>query len=601
MITLLNMQWYNMLSYAENNSISFTNSRVTQLVGKNGHGKSSIPYILEELLFNKNSKGYKKADLLNRYAKSKDFGGTVRWMVNDDEYEVIVKRTPTSQKVTLKKNSVDISQHTATATYKMIEDMFAADAKTISQLVYQNLNSSLQFLTATDTNRKKFLIDLLNLERYVETHEKIKTVIKEYSSAIKLLEGECNTYEAWLKDKSPTMDLLLVLDEPEYPTEIANKYNELNNTISNISKIRSNIEKNNTYKSILDSVDIVSLTGDWREQDTSDITKSINVCENNIKTLGLEISAIEKLHEQCPVCTQAVPASFKAAYIAERKTKIEAYKQAVNTAKLLKDEIDRTNKIAKDHKKNIETFEKYSVLYDKSLPEIAPDLGDLKTEADKLKGIITEAEKAIERVKLHNKNALQENAKRTLIMSQYADFSKKLDEAKEKLKTATDLYKDLEILKNAFSTNGLLAYKIENSVKDLESATNTYLEELSDGRFQLFFIINNDKLNVVINDNGAPVEIVALSAGELARVTTATLLAIRKLMATISKSKINLLVLDEVCDTLDDEGREKLIEVLLKEDNLNTFLVSHSFSHPLLEKITVVKTNGISKLGTTND
>ena len=33
----------------------------------------------------------------------------------------------------------------------------------------------------------------------------------------------------------------------------------------------------------------------------------------------------------------------------------------------------------------------------------------------------------------------------------------------------------LEILKKAFSTNGLLAYKIENLVKDLEQLTNEYL------------------------------------------------------------------------------------------------------------------------------
>ena len=53
----------------------------------------------------------------------------------------------------------------------------------------------------------------------------------------------------------------------------------------------------------------------------------------------------------------------------------------------------------------------------------------------------------------------------------------------------------LEILKKAFSTNGLLAYKIESLVKELEVMTNDYLAEFSDGRFSINFVVENDKLN----------------------------------------------------------------------------------------------------------
>jgi DNA repair exonuclease SbcCD ATPase subunit len=130
----------------------------------------------------------------------------------------------------------------------------------------------------------------------------------------------------------------------------------------------------------------------------------------------------------------------------------------------------------------------------------------------------------------------------------------------------------------------------------LEDLVNQYLSELSDGRFGLEFVITNDKLNVVISDEGRDIDILALSSGELARVNTSTLLAIRKLMSTLSKSKINVLFLDEVIGVLDDEGREKLIEVLLKEHDLNTFLVSHGWSHPLLTKISVVKQDKTSRL-----
>ena len=53
--------------------------------------------------------------------------------------------------------------------------------------------------------------------------------------------------------------------------------------------------------------------------------------------------------------------------------------------------------------------------------------------------------------------------------------------------------------------------------------------------------------------------------------------------------------LDEVIAVLDDTGREKLVEVLLNED-LNTYIVSHGWTHPLLDKKEVVKEENISRL-----
>jgi ABC-type molybdenum transport system ATPase subunit/photorepair protein PhrA len=67
-------------------------------------------------------------------------------------------------------------------------------------------------------------------------------------------------------------------------------------------------------------------------------------------------------------------------------------------------------------------------------------------------------------------------------------------------------------------------------------------------------------------------------------------------MQSISNSRINLLILDETIEALDVDGKERLIETLIKESDLNTFLVSHGFTHPLLEKVYVVKQNNISHI-----
>ena len=67
MITLQKLKWSNCFSYGADNELDLSNNTVTQVLGTNGMGKSSIPLIIEEALYNKNSKGIKKADIPNSY------------------------------------------------------------------------------------------------------------------------------------------------------------------------------------------------------------------------------------------------------------------------------------------------------------------------------------------------------------------------------------------------------------------------------------------------------------------------------------------------------------------------------------------------------
>ena len=196
MITLKQLSWDNCFSYGPNNNLRLDTDTVTQIIGTNGMGKSSIPLIIEEALYNKNSKGIKKADIPNRYMNN----GYTIWLLfekDGNEYLIDVKRSG-SIKVKLEKNGEDISSHTATNTYKTIQEIIGIDFKTFSQLVYQSTNASLQFLTATDTNRKKFLIDLLHLDDYVQLFEVFKEAARTASNKMIEVTSEITTVEKWL-------------------------------------------------------------------------------------------------------------------------------------------------------------------------------------------------------------------------------------------------------------------------------------------------------------------------------------------------------------------------------------------------------------------
>jgi len=596
MITLKQLKWDNCFSYGPDNELDLSDNTVTQIIGTNGMGKSSIPLIIEEILYNKNSKGIKKADIPNRYINN-GYSIFLSFEKDGSSYEIHVDRK-SSIKVKLERDGEDISSHTATNTYKTIQEILGIDFKTFSQLVYQNTNASLQFLTATDTNRKKFLIDLLHLDDYVKLFEVFKEASKESSSKVVELSSEINTIERWLNtNKLESTDILPMLNL-EFDTEEDEKqFRSLSVELENISEKNKKILTNNKYRDLLNKINLdeVSKIQVTEKESYDEHQKELGQLDAEIKASNNLLEKFKKLGDVCPTCEQEVDAEFIQNLLEQELAKIASMNVKKRVNEKLVHRIKTNNALFDKKQKTQKEWEDLYRSIDNSLPSQILDPEELQAKLDEVKAKLQKVRSELSKIAAENEDRTKRNTRIEIIQSQTDGFLEKLNTAREILSQQKELDTNIEILKKAFSTNGLLAYKIENLVKELEELTNTYLAELSDGRFTLEFIVSNDKLNVQITDNENIVDILALSSGELARVNTATLIAIRKLMSSISKSRINILFLDEVINVLDDSGREKMVEVLLQED-LNTYVVSHGWTHPLLEKIEVVKNGNVSKL-----
>jgi DNA repair exonuclease SbcCD ATPase subunit len=560
-------------------------------------GKSSIPLIIEEAIFNKNSKGIKKADIPNRYINN-GYHIYLSFQKDEDLYEVEVDRK-TNIKVHLYKNGEDISSHTATNTYKTIQDIVGLDFKTFSQLVYQNTNTSLQFLTATDTNRKKFLIDLLHLEKYVELFEVFKDEVKAASQKITMLESTSVTIEKWLKDNKLSSTTILPMLDLEIDTEEDEKLlRSLTIELETISETNRKILANNQYKQMLAGIDLAAIQSIKATQLLSydSLQAEKGSLEMAILNANKMIAKLRKLGHHCPTCEQDIDDSFLQELISKEETIVQASQERLDNE--INAEIEKIKTNNSEFHRRAKMQKEWEELYrsiDSSLPSEILDKNSIESRMSLVRDRLRQAKEEIAKIAAENEKRTRQNTRIQVIQEQTEKFQAELDTNKQLLAEEQAMLANLETLKKAFSTNGLLAYKIENLVGELEELTNHYLGELSDGRFTLEFVVTNDKLNVEITDNGKVIDIQALSSGELARVNTATLIAIRRLMSSISKSQINVLFLDEVVSVLDDQGREKLVEVLLGED-LNTYIVSHGWSHPLLAKIEVVKDDNISRL-----
>lgn len=600
MSKLLEMRWSNAFSYGPNNVFNFNKSPLVQLVGKNGHGKSSIALVLEEVLYNQNSKGIKKAGILNRKVQERFYTIELDFIGVDNKFYTIKTKRGATQSVTLLCEGEDISAHTSTATYKLIQDKFGIGHKAFTQIVSQSNPFSLEFLTATDTNRKKFLVDLLNLHKYTELGEIFKQKQKDLQRDIAVVNDKISTRQTWLS-KYATTDLSTkpLVDVPEEDRGLEAEIASVSATLLTLADTNKRIVNNNAKIKALNNIDISSAVL-VKEPDSNlieELTSSINILNSKVASLNKTISGIGPILKTCPACNQPIDSSHKEHMRNEAKKELNLIAPDLALKKqtlfALKSDLDKYNQA----KLLISQWEMYNLSIDKSLPTEPISELEFKTKLESLRKLREANLAAISTARKKNADIEAHNAKVKVISTQLEETRVELGELHGDLLEYKKLDSILSILVKTFSPSGLLTYKLEASVKTLEEEVNKYLAIFSDGRFQLTFkASSSDKLDVIITDNGVDIDIGALSNGELARVNVSTLLAIRKLMQSLSSTKVNLLVLDETVESLDIDGKDKLIEVLLEEQDLNIILVSHGFTHPLLEKVYVTKKRGISRI-----
>jgi DNA repair exonuclease SbcCD ATPase subunit len=604
MITFQTLKFSNWFSYGPTEQVvELDSNTLTQILGENGIGKSSIPLIIEEILYGKNSKGIKKQDLANRNNAADGIRGELVFIANSSRYKVVLKRK-SSLSLTLFKDGKDISSHTSSGTYNSIENILGLDFKMFSQLMYQSSTSNLQFLTATDTTRKKFLINLFKLDNYTNIHEKLKSYVKETQKEVAAAKGSIVTTRKWLTNaqNSPTKTIPLINVPEQASKEETERLQELGITLRSLAETNKKIQQNNHYIKATDGVDIMELQLVQNPDPEGDKLSTIKTeladlqAEKKVRDSQLKHHSNLGKTPKCPTCGSDIDTAEHKKHVKKMEKTIEVLnfqikdKQAdLYTMNSLVDDYNAAQKKYKEFEDNVKHI-------DNSLPRQILDRNSIQAELTRLQNTVNQKNKEHQRASQRNEEIKVQNGQIEQTVQTIKQYEAELKDLEEKHAEIAKVSSSLEILKNAFSTSGLLSYKLEYLVQDLESLINNYLAEFSRGKFNLMFNINGDKLDISILRDETQIDIDTLSSGELGRVNISTLLAIRAMMSKISKTKLNILFLDEIMGVLDEEGKETLIDLLLRETELNTFIVSHEWEHPLVPKIAISRNGQYSEI-----
>lgn len=621
-LKLKKFEFSNIFAYGPDNTLTLDQDRVTVVTGDNGAGKSSLPNAIEEALYNKNSRGIKKASVPNRHAD----GPTelkLAFDLDDNEYEII-KTIKATAKIKLIENGKDISGHTATQTYKIIEEKIGLDFTTFTKLVYQSTKSSLDFLSSTDANRKKFLIGLLGLEKYAVIEEQLKAATKVAGTKRDRLKGKLDAIERILTKTTEIPDLEVEQEVPD-GSDIDSLLEEITalnlhstQVAANNFKVEQAVRTVNTLKDTARTA-VTNLESLVEAPEATDVTTLLSEVSGEYIKVDTKMATEKTTYQrfkssadktECPTCKSTLDVTEAANARDAAKDRWLELKDSRDSLKIKVDELSTKNKEFTNYKNYLASKEKLRVVADTAKANLetyleanseyingeVEDIYQISDEIADLRGTMTRLKKDIVEIQESNRSAVVSNTQRNALLQQLEEAKTQLSSAEKDYNETNDEVSELEILTKAFGSKGLVAYKIEHSVKAIEKGINDYLSVMTAGRFALGFELDGAKLDVVIYDNGDKVEVNSLSTGQFTKVQLSTLLAIRKVLSAVSSVDVNFLFIDETVSFLDKSSKDTLVEVLLEEPDLNVFLVSHGYTHPLARAMNVVSVDEMSRI-----
>lgn len=242
-----------------------------------------------------------------------------------------------------------------------------------------------------------------------------------------------------------------------------------------------------------------------------------------------------------------------------------------------------------------------------SLQEELSQLVDYSQELKTLEQEVTNCQNNINKL-LTKKGGLEQS------LSNLKEREKEVKELENRLQEAQKKYRIYQELTVAFGKNGIPSLMIENILPQLQDEANHILNSLTGSQLSVQFLTQKPKANsskksnpqykdtleIIISDTQGTRSYETYSGGEAFRINFAIRLALSRILAQRSGTRLQLLIVDEGFGTQDAEGCDRLIAALneIASEFACILMVTHvnQFKEAFQTRIEVYKTSEGSKI-----
>ena len=575
------------------------NNNVEDSAKSNGSGKSSLFSGICWCLTGETISGAKEVS--NIYLKGKT---EVQVKFTFDSHSYTITRTRNPSNLFIEVDGVDKSGKGIRDTQKILEEYLPqVTSSLINSVIILGQGLPQRFTNNTPSGRKEILEKLSNSDFMItDIKEKLSVRkstledsrnftnnnISELQGSISTLNTLLNMYINNLNDLSSSGDYELQIDKINL----------------NIQKLKEDIESYETAKSetetLLNNCVLSSekLSSEYKlEQsklkliDTKELEEEITSVNFDIKTTSNKISEIDSISDVCPMCGQKLHGVVKPdstslkenlAVLKERYSELQVSLNESNKYNIeLQNSLDlEYADRQKELSTSIESLQADIINYNNSL---TTNNSMLISESENLAKLQTKLNE-LENTKQHLKNEI-ENTKKCI-----DDNTDKINDLRL---TVDDITARLEIISkmNTLVKRDFRGYLLSNIIQFISTKSKYYSNKVF-GTDKLDFKLDGN--NILISYDNKEYEL--LSGGEKQKVDVIIQLSIRDMLCKYLGFSSNIIVLDEITDSLDSKGCQNIFNLISSElgDVESIYIISHhtdELNIPCDDTITIIKDN----------
>ncbi len=579
----------------------------------NGSGKSSIFSAICYALTGETSTGA-TSDLKNKFCSNDDgMYVDLTFFVGEDEYEII-----RSNEYETHGNNLKIFINGENKSGKGFRESQQLLDLYLPEISAENIGNTFLFAQSLPyklsrywpAKRKELLERLAGTEFLVEELKNKLAARKDTLTSLKQTSNDriieqdtkLKSYEHQLASVKkefaslvdPSQEILdqLNKDIVDLDNQILTNTNTLNNY--NVEKV--NIEKRLSELEYKKQIELNAINTS-EASDLDPLKKEKAITQGKLSSIAAEIEKLKNIKDICPTCGQKIPSVIR---------------PDISPYEAQKDEFEKTIYNINEQIKSIK--ESFSQTSSNIHTQYQAILDDLTKEQNNLIGLISsltkdqnilvktrsEKEKELNRLKYDKESFLSRTNDLNLKIN---DLEKHIGQLEKTLKKEKLNYSEIEdrltinTKMTSFVKREFRGILLQNVIKYIDHKLKEY-SNIAYGNSNIEFILDGNYINIIYNnkiyDN--------LSGGEKQKVDILIQLAIRDMMKVFSGFECNILVADEVFDSLDSESCNKIIELLLNVSSSvsSMFLISHrvnELSIPYDDEIIVEKgEDGISRI-----
>jgi DNA repair exonuclease SbcCD ATPase subunit len=549
----------------------------------NGAGKSAIFNAISFALYDRVPRRIGKSDILRKGAKEGYCCVTVG--VNDRVFKVKRSR-PTLVEFYVDDQKVDMTQEEFESNIKLNYDQFVLT-------MYNPQDSSERFLTLNDTDKKTFLLKIMNLSRFTSAKDIVNEKLKLLESQKLIIKSKVDTCKSNVGIyKESLVDASIIKTNTDQLDKDIEFYNS---KIKQFELVKEpDLSKyNETESKIQERLTLLATTSNSRAEEM----KKYNQLQSGLKPFDPK-----KPDAVCPACS--VDLNIQGKTLAKADD-VEALKKQWDAHQL----------------------------------EIKNEMQEIKSKIDKYDTVLSKKEEVkllIEKLKLKKQEEYRDYREAQARISEYKNSIavkrnqlsnlesqlSKNDEIKDKIKDIVEVAKELNLkmeeinneasilgaVEHIFDSTGAPAYIIDCIIDNInEIIASDIVDVWPNASYSIrTFKENKDKtvkakISEFFTLGNAERSVGSLSGGEFRALSLLIDFAIIKVLSSQYGIDVNPIILDEPFDGLDSLGRELIIEILSKMSNdRQIWVVDHASEAKSLfnQVLKVEKRNGISSINT---